>query len=409
MPVNWSKRYLDIALLAAAFALSGCAGKPLPAEDGKWNTHLGDYGRTNISQGKIALPMAIGWNKDVSAMTFFRPFPAEQLSSPAVFEGRLYAGSENGYFYSVDLSKGKVFWKYNTKAPIEASPTVDEGMACFGSSDGVMRCMDLDGRLLWEYQARSEILSSPVVKNGRVLFSSSDDRLHALDARTGARLWTYSRGVYKTVTPRLYASPALSDKGSLVHLFSDGVAVCVSAETGKVIWTKKAVKEFEEAAPPRRSPLIASGTVYIIDGNRAVMALSEATGEVKGIYNIIKASDMVVPDGRSIVIAGDGEAISIDRTTGALLWRAPLGHGPVSSVFSAGGYLFVLSNFKKAPLGIDYFAKDMGHIEAISLADGKSAWGRALSSSVSSDASSSFERVALITNDGKLTVFEPKE
>lgn len=409
MPANWSKRYLNTALLLAVLCLSGCAGKPLPAEGTKWDTHLGDYGRTNVSSGNIVLPLAIGWSKDVSELTFFKPFPAEQLSSPAIHEGRLYAGAANGYFYAADLSSGKIFWKRNVRAPIEASPTVAEGMACFGASDGVMRCMDLDGRLLWEYQARSEILSSPVVAGGRVFFSSSDDRLHALDARTGERLWTYSRGVYKTVTPRLYASPALSGNGNLVHLFSDGVVASISQATGKELWTKKVVKEFEEATPPRRSPLAATGTVYVIDGNRAVVALSEATGEVKGIYNIIKAADMVIAGDRSIVIAGEGEAVSIERTTGALLWRTPLGRGPVSSVFSAGGYLFVLSNFKKAPFGIDYFAKDMGHIEAISLADGKAAWGRELGSSVAADASTSFERVALITNDGKLAVFEPKE
>lgn len=409
MPANWSKRYLNTALLISALALSGCAGKPLPEQGSKWNTHLGNYGRTNVSSGNIVLPLAIGWSKDVSELTFFKPFPAEQLSSPAIHEGRLYAGAANGYFYAADLSSGKIFWKLKVKSPIDASPTVADGMACFGASDGVMRCMDLDGKLLWEYQARSEILSAPVVSGGRVFFSSSDDRLHALDARTGERLWTYSRGIYKTVTPRLYASPALTENGNLVHLFSDGVVASVSAETGKELWTKKVVKEFEEATPPRRSPLSASGTVYVIDGNRAVMALSEATGEVKGIYNIIKASDMVLAGARSIVIAGEGEAVAIDRTSGAVLWRTPLERGPVSSVFSAGGYLFVLSNFKKAPFGIDYFAKDMGHIEAISLADGKSAWGRELGSSVAADASTSFERVALITNDGKLAVFVPKE
>lgn len=408
MRLNWSGKFHKAALLIAAFAIAGCAAKPLPVEEGQWNTYQNDFARTNISSGRIELPLIIGWDKDVSDIRFLRPFPKEQLSSPAIAKGRLYAGSTNSRFYAADLASGKVYWTFNAGYPIEAPPTVTEEMVCFGTSGGVMRCLDLDGKLLWQFQARSEILSSPVVKDGKVFFSSSDDRIYALSASTGERLWTYSRGTFKTVTPRVYASPALSAKGNLLHLFSDGVIVCVSAETGKEVWTRKAVKEFEEAVPPRRTPLADSGMVYVIDGNAAVLALSEETGDVKGIYNTIKAKDFIVPDSRSVVIAGEGQAIAIDRSTGALLWKTELEHGPVSSVFSAGGYLFVLSNFKKAPLGIDFFAKDKGHIEAISLSDGKIAWGKAFDSSISADASSALERVALITNDGALTVFEPK-
>lgn len=409
MRVNSSKKYLKAALAFCALAVAGCASSPLPVEDSKWNTHLGDYARTNISAGKAGLPLVIGWDKDVSDFKFLRPFPKEQLSSPAIYKGRLYAGSTNGYFYAADLASGKTYWKFNAKAPIEAAPTVTDDKVCFGASDGVMRCLDLEGKLLWEFQARSEILSAPVVKDGRVLFSSSDDRIHSLNGETGERLWSYSRGTYKTVTPRVYASPALSDKGNIFHLFSDGTTVCVSAGSGKEVWSKKVIKEFEDPLPPRRTPLVDSGTVYIIDGNQAVTALEEETGEVKGIYNIIKATDLVVPDSRSIVVAGEGQAIALDRSTGALLWKTELGHGPVSSVFSAGGYLFILSNFKKAPFGIDFFAKDKGYMEAIKLSDGSIAWGKPLDSSITADASSAFERVALITNDGKLTVFEPKQ
>lgn len=392
----------------AAFTIAGCAAKPLPVEEGQWNTYQNDFARTNVSSGRIELPLVVGWDKDVADIKFLRPFPKEQLSSPVIAKGRLYAGSTDNTLYAVDLASGKVFWKFGAKYPIEAPPTVTDDRVCFGTSEGVMRCLDLNGKLLWQFQARSEILSSPIVADGKLFFSSSDDRIYALDASTGARLWTYSRGTYKTVTPRVFASPALSARGNLFHLFSDGTAVCLSSGTGKELWTKKVVKEFEEPIPPRRTPLVDSGTVYLIDGNEAVLAVSEDTGDVKGIYNTIRAKDFIIPDSRSIVVAGEGQAIAIDRTTGAILWKAALEHGPVSSAFSAGGYLFVLSNFKKAPLGIDYFARDKGYLEALALSDGKIAWGRALDSSVSADASSSLARVALITNEGALTVFSPK-
>ena len=134
MPANLSKRYLKTALAACAFAIAGCAAKSLPVEDSKWNTHLGDFARTNISSGNVALPLAEGWDRDVSDFRFLRPFPKEQLSSPALYKGRLYAGSANGYFYSADLASGRVYWKFNANSPIEAAPTVTDEKVCFGAS-----------------------------------------------------------------------------------------------------------------------------------------------------------------------------------------------------------------------------------------------------------------------------------
>ena len=408
MRANSSKKYLKTALLVSILAIAGCAVKPLPVEESKWETHLGDFARSNASTASVGLPLAIAWDKEISDFRFMRPFPDEQLSSPAIRKGRIYAGSTGKYLYAADLASGKVYWKFDAKQPIEAPPTVTGNSVCFGSSDGLMRCLDLEGRLLWQFQARSEIISAPVVKDSKVWFASSDDRLYALDAATGERLWTYSRGSYKTVGQRMYASPALSDKGNLFYLFSDGTAVCVTASSGKEVWSKKIVKEFTEQAQPRRTPLVDSGTVYFIDGNLSVVALSELSGEVKGIYNIIKATDLVIPDSRSIVIAGEGQVMALDRPTSAILWKSALSHGQAASIFSSGGYLFVLSNYKKSPFGIDYFAKDSGYIEAFSLQDGRSVWGAKLGSSITADASSAFGRVALITNDGNLTVFEPR-
>lgn len=408
MRPNWSGNFHKAALLAAALTMAGCAAKPLPIDGGQWNTHKGDYARTNLSAGKISVPLTIGWDKDLSTFRLLRPHPKEELSSPAIANGRLYAGSADNVLYARDLASGKVYWTFNTFSPIDAPPTVTEDRVYFGTSEGIMRSLDLDGKLLWQFQARSEILSSPVVKDGKVFFSSADDRLHALSAATGERLWSYSRGTYKTVTPRVYASPALSVRGNLIHLFSDGTVVCLSSDTGKEVWVRKVVKEFDASVPPRRTPLADSGAVYLIDDNEAVIALSEDNGEVKGIYNTIKASDFVIPDSRSIVIAGDGQVMAIDRTTGAQLWKTPLSRGEVVSVASAGGYLFVLSNFKRAPFGIEWFAKDRGHIEAIRLSDGVSSWSREFDSTLSADASSAYERLALITNDGQLTVLEPK-
>ena len=280
-------------------------------------------------------------------------------------------------------------------------------MVCFGSSDGAMRCFDDAGKLLWQFQSRSEILSSPVVKDGRLYFNSSDDRAYALDAKTGERLWTYNRGTFKSVSPRIYGSPAFSN-GRLYFLFSDGVVVSIEAATGREVWSKKVVSDFSRAGKWRRTPLVEHGYVYVIDGNDAVLALSEESGEVKGIYNLLKARDFILPDARTIVIAGETQLVATDRLSGAILWKRDVSTGTLSSVFASGENLFVLSNFRKTPLGLDFLASYRGNIEAMSIKDGTTAWTVRLDSSISANASSAYSRVALLTDKGEITVFEPK-
>jgi len=402
-----SKRYLRPVIAASALAIAGCASTPLPVEDTAWPTHLGDFARTGVSSTSVDVPLEPGWKKGISEFSFLSHFPDEQLSSPALSKGRLYAGSTAGVLYATDLASGKVLWKFDAGRPLEAPPTVTGNSVCFGASDGAVRCLDLEGRQMWQFQARSEVVSSPAVKDSRLFFASSDDRLYALDANTGERLWTYSRPTYRTVTKRMHSSPALSESGHVFHLFSDGTASCVSASTGTEVWSKKVAGEFTGATEPRRTPLVDSGVVYLIDSNLSVVALSVNNGEVKGIYSVIKASNFLVPDSRSIVIAGEGQVMSIDRATGAVIWRSELAHKAPAALISVGDRLFVFSNFKKAPFGIEYFAKDTGYIESFDLKDGKRTWAMELGSSVTAGPSAALGRISFLANDGTLTVLKP--
>ena len=399
---NWAK----IFVLISFAALSGCAGKPLATTD-PWGTQLFNDARTNRTDADVTVPLALSWDKDLSEFRLLRPFTREELSTPALSDGLLYIGSTSDRFYAVDLSKGRVKWKFNARHPLEAAPAITDGMVCFGSSDGVMRCFDAAGKLLWQFQARSEILSSPIVKDGQLYFNSSDDRAYALDAKTGERLWTYNRGTFKAVSPRIYGSPAYSN-GRLYFLFSDGVVVSIEASTGREVWSKKVISDFSQAGRWRRTPLVENGSVYVIDGNGAVVALSEESGEVKGIFNLIKARDFILPDSRSIVIAGESQLVAVDRLSGAILWKKDVATGTLSSIFASGDKLFVLSNFKKTPLGIDFLARYKGHVEALNIKDGTTAWTTKLGSSITANASSAYSRVALLSDKGEITVFEPK-
>ena len=54
-----------------------------------------------------------------------------------------------------------------------------------------------------QYSPGREVNSSPAVANGVVYFGSEDSNLHALNASTGAPLWTYPTGYYIESSPAI--------------------------------------------------------------------------------------------------------------------------------------------------------------------------------------------------------------
>ncbi len=66
------------------------------------------------------------------------------------------------------------------------------GVAYFGGGDGVVYALNAStGALLWSYATNAYLYSSPAVANGVVYIGSEDGNVYALNAITGAKLWSY--------------------------------------------------------------------------------------------------------------------------------------------------------------------------------------------------------------------------
>lgn len=406
MQGNYLKKSVNAVTLAALVALAGCAAKA-ELTPNRWSTYLSGVERANVSQDAVRFPVAVAWTKDVSGFSILRDHPKSQMSSPLIYDGVLYAGSTDKNLYAVDLSTGRVKWSFDAGSPIEATASAGEGMVCFGSLDGVFRCLDAAGGApVWQFQAKSEILSAPVIKDSSVYFSSSDDRVYALSAKNGEKKWVYNRTTFQAVSPRIYGSPAYHN-ARLYQFFSDGFVVCISAENGREIWKRQVVKDFNSAENIRRTPLVANSTVYVIDGDRAVVALDPDTGEIKKSYQAVRTSDFIIPDKRTLIAAGVDRVVAYDMISGTLLWERELVHKPLYSLFGAEGAVFILSNYTWKPLGMETFSRERGRIEAFSVKDGQLLWSRRLKSTISANGSTGQLRVALLTDEGILQVFEP--
>ena len=49
-------------------------------------------------------------------------------------------------------------------------------------------------QLKWSYATSGYVTASPIVANGVAYFGSADTKVYAVDANTGALLWSYQTG-----------------------------------------------------------------------------------------------------------------------------------------------------------------------------------------------------------------------
>jgi outer membrane protein assembly factor BamB len=178
--------------------------------------------------------------------------------------------------------------------------------------------------------------SAPVVYDGRLYFGSGDHNLHAINAITGAELWTFATG------DNLGDSPAAA--GGLVYIGSLDNVYALNARTGDLIWTFDVGLGGVESAPAVVNGILYLGVNGEGDSDGGLLALDGATGAQLWKFETgIAATSPAVANGIAYVGSGNSTLDALDAVTGAKLWEfdANLGTGAPSV---ANGRVFFSSD-----------------------------------------------------------------
>jgi outer membrane protein assembly factor BamB len=199
------------------------------------------------------------------------------FSSPAVADGVVYVGSEDGklYAYAVGCASAGAsctpIWTGTTGGYIYwSSPAVADGVVYVGSEDGklyayAVGCASGGGSCtsLWTGATGSGIESSPAVADGVVYVGSGDKKLYAyaVGCASGGGsctpLWTGATG------SGIWSSPAVADGVVYVGSYTDKklYAYAVGCASGggscMPLWTG------DTDLPIASSPAVADGVVYV--------------------------------------------------------------------------------------------------------------------------------------------------
>jgi len=140
---------------------------------------------------------------------------AEIKSSPALSNDGVsyYAGNDNGYLYWGSSKYGSLYWSHFIGGYIKASPAIgSDGSIYIGSSNGKFYCFESAGPLLWMFPKGNTTVgtiysSAAIDGDGNIYFGSEDGFLYALDS-AGQLKWSY-----KTDGKIVRSSPAIDSDG----------------------------------------------------------------------------------------------------------------------------------------------------------------------------------------------------
>jgi outer membrane protein assembly factor BamB len=164
---------------------------------------------------------------------------------------------------SINAAQLKLKWKFLTGGKVSASPAVaainGTSMVFIGSWDGVFHALDAaTGAEIWSFPidaapnsgacangnvACTRIATSPSVENGKVYFGAGNGYMYALNAATGAKVWGSQIGD-PTAGVEIWTSPAVYNGQVFTAVASHEDSPCVpggvlalDASTGAVAWT----------------------------------------------------------------------------------------------------------------------------------------------------------------------------
>jgi outer membrane protein assembly factor BamB len=243
----------------------------------------------------------------------------------------------------------QVKWSFPV-AGVTSGPTFFDGVVYVAANDDSVYALNAEtGAELWSYTAGYHFYSGPAVANGIVYAGCQDSNLYALDAHTGTKLWSFEASSWFS------SSPAVAN--GMVYIGSnDDHVYALNAKTGAKVWSY--ATGFEVVS----SPAVVDGVVYLGSTDSNVYALKATTGAKLWSYTTggDVSSSPAVTNGVVFIGSDDGNLYALNAKTGIKLWS----YSTIGAIDSSPA----VAN------GIVYFGSTDNEMYALNAATGAKLW-----------------------------------
>jgi outer membrane protein assembly factor BamB len=256
--------------------------------------------------------------------------------------GRRGFGAE-GAVVALAVADGAECWRAPLDGPVRGAPAADEARVYAAASDGTLTCLDLRAvAQIWTrsiVEPAATVAASPVLvqKKGRTraVLAATYGRVRD---RQGGRLVAFDpqgRHVWPPleVDGNIAATPVLQGHRLYLSTYADhpsrGALLALNARTGKRLWSfsRKAEPGGPHACSFRAAPCVHRNTVYVTSLDHHLYALDAETGALRWQHDVGKGSACQPTWLRGLILFGanDGNVYAVDAETGERAWAYHLG------------------------------------------------------------------------------------
>ncbi len=328
-------RFLPL-LLIGAWILSACTGGALAATG---------WPGLNANQDRAYLAFQNHvYGISLSNGTETWRFPQESDNNITFFaqpvllgDDQVLAASFNAVLYSLDRESGAERWSFQeATGRFVGAPLVTDNFIYAPAADNHLYALNHDGQLQWTFETEGEQWAPPAKNGNRLYLPSMDHKIYAVDAETGALLWSQDLG------GAIVGTPVLSEDGLLyIGTFAQEI-IALRQENGSEVWRFKTIDWVWSG------PALAGDTLLAGDLSGKLYAVDRLTGRERWSFvadGAITGSPLVTAEG--IYVATEPGSLIALTQDGAQRWKAEVAGQLFTGAVSAGELILV------APVGTD--------------------------------------------------------
>lgn len=295
--------------------------------------------------------------------------PIGWSSSPVLDKDErvLYCASADSCLYALDVVTGKELWKYETGAPILASPILyGDKVAVVNAAGSICALSVKSGARVWNFTGEDELLATPGFHKEHLLVPTARGRLLSIDINSGVLHWQFKAGGAIVCAPQRHADLVLFGT-------KEGFFYGVSLDHGKKLW------DFPAGGSIVASPAASVDSVYFGTQEGAFYALEAENGGLIWEYPTNKpiVSRAVIAFTSVIFASQDKWLYCCEKYDGSLKWKGAL-HGKTVANLVVDKELVLAATHE-------------GWLQAFSTRNGELKWEK--------DCERSIESAPLVVND----------
>lgn len=324
------------------FTYDGEASHATPATGGSWTNLLRTPSHIGVAADTVTPPLRLNWVSNAGSNIY--------MTSPLVADGTVYIATTDedlrghAAVVAMDEVTGRIRWRYATRSSVKNTIALTRGLVFAQDVWGYLYAIDATtGKLAWEYKLNVAVvpgLDDGLVASGDTVFAGAGKGLCAFDATSGKILWSNKAWEQREGTT---ATLSLGN-GVLVGGVQWSAMYAHDAATGKLLWSRSDNGIRNRAS----SPAIYGGRMYFVS-DRALFVLDTKTGATilrKDLpYSVdvtstpmVSAGEIIFGTARDGIVALDRETLTEKwhfRTGEALFYTAPYTNTPSAQVESS--------------------------------------------------------------------------